>query len=91
MGTTYHLQTDRQSERTLQTLKDMLRACVIDFSGNWDVRLPLAEFSYNNGYHSSIRCAPFEALYGRKCSLDQGEAQSGKRSSKSYADNRHKP
>ncbi|GKD74838.1 putative reverse transcriptase domain-containing protein [Tanacetum coccineum] len=48
------------------TLEDMIRACVIDFGGNWDVHLPLAEFSYNNSYHSSIRCAPFEALYGRK-------------------------
>ncbi|GJZ42676.1 putative reverse transcriptase domain-containing protein [Tanacetum coccineum] len=56
-----------QSERTIQTLEDMLRACVIDFGGSWDVHLPLAEFSYNNSYHSSIRCAPFEALYGRKC------------------------
>ncbi|GJU92627.1 putative reverse transcriptase domain-containing protein [Tanacetum coccineum] len=56
-----------QSERTIQTLEDMLRACVIDFGGNWNVHLPLAEFSYNNSYHSSIRCAPFEALYGRKC------------------------
>ncbi|GJR98707.1 putative reverse transcriptase domain-containing protein [Tanacetum coccineum] len=45
----------------------MLRACVIDFGGSWDVHLPLAEFSYNNSYHSSIRCAPFEALFGRKC------------------------
>ncbi|GKB08645.1 putative reverse transcriptase domain-containing protein [Tanacetum coccineum] len=45
----------------------MLRACVIDFGGSWDVHLPLAEFSYNNSYHPSIRCAPFEALYGRKC------------------------
>ncbi|GJY17508.1 putative reverse transcriptase domain-containing protein [Tanacetum coccineum] len=45
----------------------MLRGCVIDFGGSWDVHLPLAEFSYNNSYHSSIRCAPFEALYGRKC------------------------
>ncbi|GJW01110.1 putative reverse transcriptase domain-containing protein [Tanacetum coccineum] len=58
---------DGQSERTIQTLKDILRACVIDFGGSWDVYLPLAEFSYNNSYHSSIRCAPFEALYGRKC------------------------
>ncbi|GJS09497.1 putative reverse transcriptase domain-containing protein [Tanacetum coccineum] len=58
---------DGQSERTIQTLKDMLRACVIDFGGSWDTHLPLAEFSYNNSYHSSIRCAPFEALYGRKC------------------------
>ncbi|GKB57806.1 putative reverse transcriptase domain-containing protein [Tanacetum coccineum] len=67
MSTTYHPQTDGQSERTIQTLEDMLRACVIDFGGNWDVHLPLAEFSYNNSYHSSIRCAPFEALYGKKC------------------------
>ncbi|GKC82747.1 putative reverse transcriptase domain-containing protein [Tanacetum coccineum] len=55
-----------QSERTIQTLEDMLRVCVIDFGGSWDVHLPLAEFSYNNSCHTSIRCAPFEALYGRK-------------------------
>ncbi|GJU87248.1 reverse transcriptase domain-containing protein [Tanacetum coccineum] len=67
MSTAYHPQTDGQSEHTIQTLKDMLRACVIDFGGSWDVHLPLAEFSYNNSYHTSIRCAPFEALYGRKC------------------------
>ncbi|GJR77730.1 putative reverse transcriptase domain-containing protein [Tanacetum coccineum] len=56
-----------KSERTIQTLEDMLRACVLDFEGSWDVHLPLVEFSYNNSYHSSVRCAPFEALYGRKC------------------------
>ncbi|GJY37693.1 putative reverse transcriptase domain-containing protein [Tanacetum coccineum] len=67
MSTTYHPQTDGQSERTIQKLEDMLRACVIDFGGSWDVYLPLAEFSYNNSYHTSIRCALFEALYGRKC------------------------
>ncbi|GKA02387.1 putative reverse transcriptase domain-containing protein [Tanacetum coccineum] len=67
MSTTYHPQTDGQSRRIIQTLEDMFRACVIDFGGNWDVHLPLAEFSYNNSYHSSIRCAPFEALYGQKC------------------------
>ncbi|GJX72929.1 reverse transcriptase domain-containing protein [Tanacetum coccineum] len=67
MSTAYHPQTDGQSERTIQTLDDMLRACVIDFGGSWDVHLPLTEFSYNNSYHSSIRCAPFEDLYGRKC------------------------
>ncbi|GJU76534.1 reverse transcriptase domain-containing protein [Tanacetum coccineum] len=67
MSTTYHPQTDGQSEHTIQTLEDMLRACVTDFGGSWDVHLPLAEFSYNNSYHSSIKCAPFEALYGRKC------------------------
>ncbi|GJT94896.1 putative reverse transcriptase domain-containing protein [Tanacetum coccineum] len=70
MSTAYHPQTDGQSERTIQTLEDMLRACVIDFGGSWNIHLPLAEFSYNNSYHSSIRCAPFEALYGRKCRLN---------------------
>nr|GEV76184.1 putative reverse transcriptase domain-containing protein [Tanacetum cinerariifolium] len=67
MSTAYHPHTNGQSERTIQTLKDMLRVCMIDFSGSWDVHLSLAEFSYNNSYHSSIRCAPFEALYERKC------------------------
>ncbi|KAI3704083.1 hypothetical protein L1987_74291 [Smallanthus sonchifolius] len=67
MSTAYHPQTDGQSERTIQTLEDMLRECVIDFGGNWDTHLPLAEFSYNNSYHTSIKAAPFEALYGRKC------------------------
>ncbi|GJY47011.1 putative reverse transcriptase domain-containing protein [Tanacetum coccineum] len=67
MSTTYHPQIDGQSERTIQTLKDMMRACVLDFEGSWEVHLPLVEFSYNNSYRSSVRCAPFEALYGRKC------------------------
>ncbi|GJV06687.1 putative reverse transcriptase domain, ribonuclease H-like domain, aspartic peptidase domain protein [Tanacetum coccineum] len=57
---------DGLSERTIQTLEDMLRACVIDFGGSWDRHLPLVEFSYNNSYHASIKAAPFEALYGRK-------------------------
>ncbi|GKC56305.1 reverse transcriptase domain-containing protein [Tanacetum coccineum] len=67
MSTAYHPQTDGQSERTIQTLKDMLRACVIDFGNGWVKHLPLVEFSYNNSYHASIKVAPFEALYGRKC------------------------
>ncbi|PWA96563.1 reverse transcriptase domain-containing protein [Artemisia annua] len=84
MSTAYHPQTDGQSERTIQTLEDMLRAygqsertiqtledmlraCVIDFGNGWDRHLPLAEFSYNNSYHTSIKAAPYEALYGRKC------------------------
>ncbi|KAD5802337.1 hypothetical protein E3N88_13697 [Mikania micrantha] len=67
MSTAYHPQTDGQTERTNQTLEDMLRSCVIDFGGSWDIHLPLVEFSYNNSYHTSIKCAPFEALYGRKC------------------------
>ncbi|GKC01043.1 putative reverse transcriptase domain-containing protein [Tanacetum coccineum] len=65
MSMAYHPQTDGQSESTTQTLEDMLRACVLNFGGSWDVHLPLVEFSYNNSYHSSVRCAPFEALYGK--------------------------
>ena len=67
LSTAYHPQTDGQSERTIQTLEDMLRACVIDFGGNWDEHLPLIEFAYNNSYHSTIKTAPSEALYGRRC------------------------
>ena len=63
----YNPQTDGQSERTIQTLEDMLRACTIDFGDSWDNHLPLVLFAYNNSYHSSIKAAPFEALYGRKC------------------------
>ncbi|GJZ17957.1 putative reverse transcriptase domain-containing protein [Tanacetum coccineum] len=67
MSTAYHPETDGQSERTIQTLEDMLRACVIDFRKGWERHLPLVEFSYNNSYHASIKAAPFEALYGQKC------------------------
>nr|GEZ96745.1 putative reverse transcriptase domain, ribonuclease H-like domain, aspartic peptidase domain protein [Tanacetum cinerariifolium] len=67
MSIAYHLETDGQSERTIQTLEDMLRACVIDFGKGWVKHLPLVEFSYNNSYHASIKVAPYEALYGRKC------------------------
>nr|GEW45035.1 putative reverse transcriptase domain-containing protein [Tanacetum cinerariifolium] len=67
MSTAYHPQTDGQSECTIETLKDMMRACVLEFEGSWDVHLPFVEFSYNNSYHSSVRFAPFEALYGKKC------------------------
>ncbi|GJV80220.1 putative reverse transcriptase domain-containing protein [Tanacetum coccineum] len=71
---------DDQSKRTIQTLKDMLRACVIDFGKGWDRHLPLLEFSYNNSYHTSIKVAPFESLYGRKfrspiCWAEVGDAQ----------------
>ncbi|GKD84442.1 putative reverse transcriptase domain-containing protein, partial [Tanacetum coccineum] len=67
MSTTYHPQTDEQSERTIQTLEDMLWAYAINFGKGWVNHLPLVEFSYNNSYHASIKAAPFEALYGRKC------------------------
>nr|GEU70337.1 putative reverse transcriptase domain-containing protein [Tanacetum cinerariifolium] len=66
MSMAYHPQTNSQSEHTIQDLEDMLRACVLDFGGNWDVHLSLVEFLYNNSYHSSVRCAHFEALYCRK-------------------------
>ncbi|KAL0282728.1 UNVERIFIED_CONTAM: Transposon Ty3-I Gag-Pol polyprotein [Sesamum radiatum] len=66
-NTVFHPQTDGQSERMIQTLENMMRACVIEFRGNWDDHLPLMEFVYNNSFHSSIGIAPYEALYGRKC------------------------
>ncbi|GJY00584.1 putative reverse transcriptase domain-containing protein [Tanacetum coccineum] len=80
MSTAYHPETDGQSERTIQTLEDMLRACVIDFGKGWVKHLPLAEFSYNNSYHTSIKATPYEALYGQKCQspvcwAEVGEAQ----------------
>ncbi|GJR00570.1 putative reverse transcriptase domain-containing protein [Tanacetum coccineum] len=69
MSTAYHPQTDAQSERTMKTLEDMHSACTINFEGNWDTHLPLVEFPYNNGYHPNVNCAPFKALYGRRCRL----------------------
>nr|GFC52253.1 putative reverse transcriptase domain-containing protein [Tanacetum cinerariifolium] len=67
MSNAYHPEINRKSKRTIQTLKDMLRAYVIDFVNGWVKHFPLVEFSYNNSYHASIKAAPFEALYGRKC------------------------
>ena len=66
-NTAFHPQSDGQSERTIQTLEDMLRACVLDFQKSWEAFLPLIEFAYNNSYHATIGMAPYEALYGRKC------------------------
>ncbi|GKC82129.1 putative reverse transcriptase domain-containing protein [Tanacetum coccineum] len=66
MSTACHPRIDGQSERTIQTLEDMLRDYVIDFGNGWDKHLPLVEFSYNNSYHTSIKAVSFEALYGRK-------------------------
>ena len=67
LSTAFHPQTDGQSERTIQILEDMLRACSIDFQKSWEDHLPLVEFAYNNSYQSSIGMAPYEALYGRPC------------------------
>nr|GFA28331.1 putative reverse transcriptase domain-containing protein [Tanacetum cinerariifolium] len=89
MSTAYHPETDSQSERTIQTLKDMLRACAIDYGKGWVNHLPLVEFSYNNSYHASIKAAPFEALYGRKCRLLKIQAARDRQ--KSYADKKCKP
>ncbi|XP_027933068.1 uncharacterized protein LOC114188674 [Vigna unguiculata] len=67
MSSAYHPQTDGQSERTIQSLEDLLRTCVLDHLGAWDEVLPLVEFTYNNSFHTSIGMAPYEALYGRRC------------------------
>ncbi|GJS01156.1 putative reverse transcriptase domain-containing protein [Tanacetum coccineum] len=92
ISTAYHPQTDGQSERIIQTLKDMLRAYVIDFGNSWDRHLPLVEFSYNNSYHTSIKAAPYEALYGRKyLSRLEKTLLTARSRQKSYADMRAKP
>nr|GEX89971.1 putative reverse transcriptase domain-containing protein [Tanacetum cinerariifolium] len=77
LSTTYHPETDGQSERMIQTLKDMLRACAIDFGGNYDTHISLVGFSYNNSYHSSVKCTSFEALYGKRCQMPIDWAQVG--------------
>ena len=66
-NTAYQPQTDGQLKRTIQTLEEMLRACVLDYKAEWDQDLALCEFAYNNSFHTSICMAPFEALYGRRC------------------------
>ncbi|GKE23204.1 putative reverse transcriptase domain-containing protein [Tanacetum coccineum] len=92
ISTAYHPQMDGQSERTIQTLEDMLHACVIDFGSSWDRHLPLVEFSYNNCYHASIKAAPYEALYGRKCrSPIKNRLLAARSRKKSYADRTTKP
>nr|GEW51728.1 putative reverse transcriptase domain-containing protein [Tanacetum cinerariifolium] len=86
MSIAYHPETDGKSERTIQTLEDMLRACVIDFGKGWVKHLPLCEFSNNNSYHTSIKASPYEALYGRKCRSPVAQDRQ-----KSYADLKQKP
>jgi hypothetical protein len=78
-SSTYHPQTDGQTERVNQILEDMLRACAIDFCKNWDKYLSLVEFAYNNSYQSSLKMAPFEALYGRRCRTPLNWSQLGER------------
>ncbi|MCO6516768.1 MAG: hypothetical protein J6586_09825, partial [Snodgrassella sp.] len=79
-STVFHPQTDGQSERTIQILEDMMRACVLDFGGSWSKYLPLMEFSYNNSYQSTIGVAPYEMLYGRKCRSPIHWDEAGERS-----------
>ncbi|GJW36546.1 putative reverse transcriptase domain-containing protein [Tanacetum coccineum] len=85
MSTSYHPETNGQSERTIQTLEDMLRACVIDFGKGWERHLPLVEFSYNNSYHASIKALPFEIVKIRQ------RLQAARDRQRSYANIRRKP
>jgi transposase InsO family protein len=78
-SSSYHPQTDGQTERVNQIVEDMLRACVIYFDKTWDKCLALAEFAYNNSYQASLKMAPFEALYGRKCRTPLNSSQAGER------------
>jgi hypothetical protein len=80
-STTYHSQTDGQTERTNQVLEDMLRACALQHCSSWDKSLPYAEFSYNNSYQTSLKMSPFEALYDRKCKTPLYWDQTGERQS----------
>ncbi|KAJ9567105.1 hypothetical protein OSB04_003071 [Centaurea solstitialis] len=97
LSTAYHPQADGQTERTIQTLEDMLRACVLEFGGSWDDHLPLVEFSYNNSFHASIQCAPYEALPDvvqettDKIKMVQEKLKVARDRQKSYAGNRRKP
>jgi len=88
MSSVYHPQTDGQSERTIQSLEDLLRAYVLDHMESWSAMLPLVEFTYNNNYHSSIGMAPYEALYERRCRTPLCWNQSRQ---KSYANKRRRP
>jgi hypothetical protein len=75
----YHHQTSGQTERVNQILEDMLQACALEFPQKWDECFPLAKFSYNNNYQESIKMAPFEALYGRRCHTPLNWSEPGKR------------
>ncbi|KAJ9542645.1 hypothetical protein OSB04_029151 [Centaurea solstitialis] len=90
LSTTYHPQTDGQSEQTIPTLGDMLRACALDFGGSWEDHISLIEFSYNNSYHASIEAAPYEILYGQKCRTPLCWNKVARDRQKSYADKRRK-
>lgn len=66
-NTVYHPQSNGQTEMTIQTLEDMLRACVMDLGGSWEPYLRLVEFAYSNSFQAIIGMSPYEAFYGRRC------------------------
>jgi hypothetical protein len=78
-SSTYHSQIDGQTERANQILKDMLRAYALQYGRSWDKSLPYVEFSYNNSYQESLKMAPFEMLYGRRCQTPLFWSESGER------------
>ncbi|RZB69283.1 Transposon Tf2-11 polyprotein [Glycine soja] len=95
LSSAYHPQTDGQTEWTIQSLEDLLRACVLEQKGSWESFLPLIEFTYNNIFHSTIGMAPYEALYGRRCRtplcwLEPGDNLTLGPEVKSYQDKRRK-
>jgi hypothetical protein len=65
-SSSYHPQTDGQTERVNQILEDMLRACALQYGRSWDKSLMYVEFSYNNSYQESLKMVPFEMLYGHR-------------------------
>jgi transposase InsO family protein len=76
-SSSYHPRTDGQTERVNQIVEDMLRASIMHFDKSWDKCLSLAEFSYNNSYQASLKMAPFEALYGRRCRTPLNWSEAG--------------
>lgn len=79
LSTAYHPQTNGQTERTNQILEDILRACALEFTVDWEKCLPYAEFAYNNSFQSSLKMSSFEVLYGRKCRTPLYWSESGER------------
>ena len=78
-STAFHPETDGQMERTIRTIEDMMRMCILDWTGNWEKHLPLVEFSYKNSHHSSIGMSPYESLYGRPCKTPMCWTEVGER------------
>ncbi|RVW80783.1 Transposon Tf2-11 polyprotein [Vitis vinifera] len=81
---------DGQSERVIQVLEDLLRACALDLKGNWDDYLPIVEFAYNNSFQASIGMTPFKALYVdcfENVSLIKERLKAAQNRQKSYVDN----